>query len=55
MVLINIYAIIMINFFPLKIIQILKIYIFLYYFSINAVFHVKIEAMPLKSNFFKPN
>ncbi len=38
MVLMNIYAI--------------YIYIYiLYYFSINAVFHVKIGSMPLKSDF----
>ncbi len=24
------------------------LYIYLYYFSMNAVFHVKIESMPLK-------
>ncbi len=51
MVLINIYAIIMMNFFPLKIIIKKKFNIFLYYCSIKAVFHVKIESMPLKSNF----
>ncbi len=52
MVLINIYAIIMINFFPLKKKKniYIYIYIFLYYFSM-LVCHVKIESMPLKSNF----
>ncbi len=39
---IHIYAIIMMNFFPLKIMQFIYKNIFLHYFSTNAVFHVKI-------------
>jgi len=46
-VLINIYAIIMINLSHWK-----QFNHFLHYFSIYAVFHMKIETRPLKSNFF---
>ncbi len=41
------------KFFPLKIIQFVSFFFskMFYYFSIMAIFHVKIETMPLKSSF----
>ncbi len=52
MVLIHMYAIIIINIFLLKKKKNIYILRFWYYFSIMAVFHVKIETMPLKYIFW---